>query len=179
MVAGYIIDYVTTARRRRAGQPPVDPNKEMPHNFVLCRLLSPRVKLLFWLTNAPYWYLCRAVVRHQLARSLGAASGPAPLWLECLRPVCGSSEVHGACVFVIAAASTAFHGAQLEIDARVAETCERCCAGLCGLCGLEGWRATANAPRADRERKKTETPPRRLEPGRVRPEDCQVMRRRR
>ena len=159
MVAGYIIDYVTTARRRRAGHPPVDPNKEMPHNFVLCRLLSPRVKLLFWLTNAPYWYLCRAVVRHQLARSLAAASGPAPLWLECLRPVCGSSEVHGACVFVIAAASTAFHGAQLEIDARVAETCERCCAGLCGLCGLEGWRATANAPRADRERKKNGNAP--------------------
>ena len=80
MVAGYIIDYVTTARRRRAGQLPVDPNKEMPHNFMLCRLLSPRVKLLFWLTNAPYWYLCRAVVRHQLARSLGAASGPCLLY---------------------------------------------------------------------------------------------------
>ena len=62
-------------------------------------------------------------------------------------------------MFVIAAASTAFHGAQLEIDARVAETCERCCAGLCGLCGLEGWRVTANAPRADRERKKNGNTP--------------------
>jgi hypothetical protein len=127
MVAGYIIDYVATARRRRAGHPPVDRNKEMPHNFVLCHLLSRRVKWAFWLTNAPYWYLCWAVVRHQLARSLGAAEGGVPVWLECLRPVCGSSEVHGLCVFVIAAASTAFHGFQLEIDKNVAETCSRCC----------------------------------------------------
>ena len=82
----------------------------MPHNFVLRRLLSPRVKLLFWLTNAPYWYLCRAVVRHQLARPRSTASGPAPLWLECLRPVCGSSEGTARAKFVIAAASTAFHG---------------------------------------------------------------------
>ena len=156
MVAGYIIDYVTNARRRRAGRPP---NKEMPHNFVLCHVLSPRVKWAFWLTNLPYWYLCRAVVRHQLARRLGASSGPAPLWLECLRPVCGSSEVHGACVFVIAAASTAFHGFQLQLDAHVAETCGRCCAELCGLCGLEGWKATANVARAGRERKRSRNAP--------------------
>ena len=158
MVAGYIIDYVTNARRRRAGHPPVDPNKEMPHNFVLCHLLSRRVKWAFWLTNLPYWYLCCAVVRHQLAQRLGAASGPVPLWLECLRPVCGSSEVHGACVFVVAAASTAFHGFQLRIDEEVAETCGRCCAELCGLCGLEGWRPKVTRT-TGRERKKSRNAP--------------------
>jgi hypothetical protein len=159
MVAGYIIDYVATARRRRAGHPPVDRNKEMPHNFVLCHLLSRRVKWAFWLTNAPYWYLCWAVVRHQLARSLGAAEGGVPVWLECLRPVCGSSEVHGLCVFVIAAASTAFHGFQLEIDKNVAETC---CAGVCGLCSfVPGLKATAKttSSRFGRERKKSDDAP--------------------
>lgn len=162
MVAGYIIDYVATARRRRAGHPPVDRNKEMPHNFVLCHLLSRRVKWAFWLTNAPYWYLCWAVVRHQLARSLGAAEGGVPVWLECLRPVCGSSEVHGLCVFVIAAASTAFHGFQLEIDKSVAETCGRCAAGVCGLCSfVPGLKATAKttSSRFGRERKKSDDAP--------------------
>ena len=178
MVAGYIIDYVTTARRRRAGQPPVDPNKEMLHNFVLCRLLSPRVKLLFWLTNAPYWYLCRAVVRHQLARSLGAASGPAPLWLECLRPVCGSSEVHGACVFVIAAASPRFTGRSSRLTRGSRRRASGAAPGCAGCAGSRGGGRRRRTRRARIEREKTETPPRRLEPGRVRPEDCQVMRRR-
>ena len=138
MVAGYIIDYVTSLRRRGAGVPPQDPNKEMPHNFVLCHVLPPLTKWAFWLTNVPYWYLCWVVVSAELASHFGEGSSP-PLWLECLRPLCASSAVHGSCVFVIAAASTAFHGFQLELDKSVKETSMRCgCLVGCAM-GFKGF----------------------------------------
>ena len=130
MVAGYIIDGLTALHRRRTGALPA--RREMPHNFVLCRVLSPRVKWAFWLSNAPYWYLC-----HDVARRALAADAAAP-WLECLRPLCASSLLHAACVGVIALASTAFHGAQLELDVA--------CACACGFRNFKGFElATTSA----------------------------------
>ena len=147
MVAGYIIDGIAELRRRRSGAPA--PKREMPHNFVLCRELSPRVKWAFWLSNAPYWALCHFVAKRALP---DAAVVP---WHECLRPLCASTALHCACVVVIAVASSAFHGVQLELDKSCA-----CALGFRGFRGFElpdraTTRAGTNAPRAAKTRVRT------------------------
>lgn len=130
MVAGYIIDGIAELRRRRSGAPA--PKREMPHNFVLCRELSPRVKWAFWLSNAPYWALCHFVAKRALP---DAAVVP---WHECLRPLCSSTALHCACVVVIAVASSAFHGVQLELD--------KSCACALGFRGFQGFQLPDRAP---------------------------------
>ena len=139
MVAGYIIDGIAELRRRRSGAPA--PKREMPHNFVLCRELSPRVKWAFWLSNAPYWALCHFVAKRALP---DAAVVP---WHECLRPLCSSTALHCLCVVVIAVASSAFHGVQLELD--------KSCACALGFRGFEA----SNSPIA-RQRARVRMRPR-------------------
>lgn len=129
MVAGYIIDYANSVRRRRAGPDASgkDPNHEIEHNFVLCHTLHPLTKLLFWVTNVPYWGLCYVIVERSLGNRLGES-----LVLECLKPLCANSHVHGVCVFVIAVASTSFHGFQLELDKQLSNQCG-CLIGFTGF----------------------------------------------
>ena len=117
----------------------------MPHNFVLCRELSPRAKWAFWLSNAPYWALCHFVAKRALP---DAAVVP---WHECLRPLCSSTALHCLCVVVIAVASSAFHGVQLELD--------KSCACALGFRGFEA----SNSPIA-RQRARVRTLPRGEDP---------------
>jgi len=142
MVAGYIIDYVNRRRMRKqsggtSNSSSSDQNPEVEHNFVLCKTLHPLTKLAFWATNTPYWYLTYTVLNQSIASRLGDDT-----LLSCLKPLCANSHVHGFCVFVIALASTAFHGAQLELD----KDLTKCACVFRGFAGFVIKRKSDNAP---------------------------------
>lgn len=120
MVAGHILDAVDVLHSKVRGKARSG-NREMPHNFVMCDKLRPWVKWAFWLTNVPYIYICGLA----LVESLPAKAMQHPV-MECLRPYCTSNLFHALCVGSVALASSAFHGAQLNLD--------RSCA-----CALRDW----------------------------------------
>ena len=120
MVAGHILDAVDVLHSRVRGKKRSG-NREMSHNFVMHDKLKPWVKWAFWFTNVPYWIICGLA----LYQSLPAKALQHPV-AECLRPYCGSNLFHSLCVGLVALASSAFHGAQLNLD--------RACA-----CALHDW----------------------------------------
>ena len=93
MVFGPAMDIATA---RKEGTTPLQ--VLMRGNRLISSQLSLRVKLLFWLTNGPYWMLAIALVV------------AAPLELPSR---CGPSWLHALAVFAVALASSAFHGTVL------------------------------------------------------------------
>ena len=116
MVAGHILEAVDVLHHKllRGRDPRHRRRPAVPPSAVMCHQLPPWVKWAFWWTNAPYWVIAWTL----MWRSLPPHALQHPVH-ECLRSTCGSGVFHALCVGLVALASSAFHGAQLNLDRSV------------------------------------------------------------